>query len=113
MNEWESWKAEQDRIAEETKPPEPEECSTFETKPQVEEMESKIEEISGMQDLISPRDEEEEVVVQRPKENKDEEKRMIFQEFIKDPEITVADVLKENGITVVEFSRYERGEDLD
>ena len=48
-----------------------------------------------------------------PVENSDDEKCMIFQEYLLDPSQTVAQFLSDAGISVVEFARFECGEDLD
>jgi len=46
-------------------------------------------------------------------ENKDDETCMIFQEFLMEPEVAVSQVLIDSGISLVEFVRYECGEDID
>lgn len=43
-------------------------------------------------------------------EVKDEEKCLIYQDFILDPEVTVGDILKENNIKIIDFQRFECGE---
>lgn len=48
-----------------------------------------------------------------PLENKDDETRLIFQEFLLDPELTVQDFMRENGVVVKDFLRYECGEELN
>ncbi len=47
------------------------------------------------------------------KENKDSESALINQEFLMDPEVLVSQVVEENQITVLEFERFECGEDVD
>lgn len=46
----------------------------------------------------------------KPNEVKDEEKCLIYQEFILDPEMTIGDILKENNIKIIDFQRFECGE---
>lgn len=48
----------------------------------------------------------------KPNEVKDEEKCLIFQDFILDPEVTVGDILKENNIKIIDFQRFECGEKI-
>ncbi|KAJ9589752.1 hypothetical protein L9F63_017054 [Diploptera punctata] len=48
-----------------------------------------------------------------PVENSDDEKCMIFQEYLLDPSQTVAQFLAEAGISIVDFARFECGEELD
>lgn len=48
-----------------------------------------------------------------PKENRDIESCLIHQEFVMDRELTVSKVLEENGISLVAFTRFECGEDLE
>jgi elongation factor Ts len=45
-----------------------------------------------------------------PKANKDDEICLIYQEFLSDPELSVADVLAENKLEVVDYHRFECGE---
>ena len=47
-----------------------------------------------------------------PLRNKDDETRMIFQEYLLDPEVTVGEVLQQNFVQVVDFARFECGEVL-
>ncbi|KAL5005652.1 hypothetical protein ScPMuIL_016810 [Solemya velum] len=47
-----------------------------------------------------------------PLENKDEETKLIFQEFLLDPDLTVQDFMRNNGVAVKDFLRYECGEEL-
>lgn len=43
-------------------------------------------------------------------ENPDEEKVLVHQEFLSDPEVTVSEVLQREGLSIVDFVRYETGE---
>lgn len=43
---------------------------------------------------------------------KEEEDKLLFQEFLLDPSISVGDLLKENGVTIDSFVRFACGEDL-
>ncbi|MPC92965.1 Elongation factor Ts, mitochondrial [Portunus trituberculatus] len=43
-------------------------------------------------------------------ENPDDETLMLHQEFLSDPSLTVGEVLREEGLQVVDFVRYEAGE---
>lgn len=45
-----------------------------------------------------------------PAKDKDDEKCLIFQEFLLDTEITVGELLEEKGIEVVDFQRFECGD---
>jgi elongation factor Ts len=45
-----------------------------------------------------------------PKANKDDEICLIHQEFLSDPELSVADVLVENNLEIVDYHRFECGE---
>lgn len=45
-----------------------------------------------------------------PAKVKDEETCLIFQEFLMDPDVTVGELLEENGLEVVDFQRFECGE---
>lgn len=47
-----------------------------------------------------------------PKENKDEETVMIHQEFIMEPETPVFEILTSSGLSLVEFFRFECGEEI-
>lgn len=47
-----------------------------------------------------------------PKENKDEETVMIHQEFIMEPETPVFEILTSSGISMVDFFRFECGEEI-
>lgn len=51
-----------------------------------------------------------EVGKDEPNEVKDDEKCLLFQEYLVDPDLTVGEVLKENQIEIVDFQRYECGE---
>lgn len=46
-------------------------------------------------------------------ENPDEEKVLVHQEFLSDPEVTVSEVLHREGLNIVDFVRYEAGETQD
>lgn len=46
----------------------------------------------------------------KPHENADDEKTMIYQDYILDPETKVQEILDENNIAVVDFIRFEVGE---
>lgn len=48
----------------------------------------------------------------KPNEVKDEEKCLIYQEFILDPDLTIADILRENNIKIIDFQRFECGEKI-
>ena len=48
-----------------------------------------------------------------PVKNSDDEKCMIFQEYLLDPSQTVAQFLSDAGVSVVDFARFECGEELD
>lgn len=48
--------------------------------------------------------------VDKPSEEKDDEKCLIFQEFILDPEVSIGDILKENDVKIIDFQRFECGE---
>ncbi|XP_046542937.1 elongation factor Ts, mitochondrial-like [Haliotis rubra] len=47
-----------------------------------------------------------------PSKSKDEEDKLIFQEFLMDPSLSVKDMLKKNHLAIKEFVRFECGEDL-
>lgn len=47
-----------------------------------------------------------------PTENKDDERCLIFQEYLLDSSVTVAEVLQENNISIFDFHRYECGENI-
>jgi elongation factor Ts len=48
-----------------------------------------------------------------PASNSDEEKCMIYQEYLLDPTQTVAQFLADSGVSLVDFIRFECGEQLD
>lgn len=48
--------------------------------------------------------------VDKPAEDKDDETRLIFQEYILDPDITVGEVLAEKNVKIIDFQRFECGE---
>lgn len=50
--------------------------------------------------------------VDKPAENKDDEKSLLFQEYLLEPSMTVAEWLAEHTIEVVDFKRFECGEVL-
>ncbi|XP_067687790.1 elongation factor Ts, mitochondrial-like [Haliotis asinina] len=47
-----------------------------------------------------------------PSKSKDEEDKLIFQEFLMDPRLLVKDMLRKNHLAIKEFVRFECGEDL-
>lgn len=49
----------------------------------------------------------------KPNEVKDEEKCLIHQEFLLDPEVTIGEILQENSIKVIDFQRFECGEKVE
>lgn len=53
------------------------------------------------------------VNVDQPNEVKDEETVLIHQEFLLDPELTIAEILQENNIRVIDFHRFECGEQIE
>ncbi|KAJ8875282.1 hypothetical protein PR048_023177 [Dryococelus australis] len=50
--------------------------------------------------------------VDEPAANADDEQCMIYQEYLLDPSITVAQLLSDNGVSVLDFERFECGEVL-
>lgn len=50
--------------------------------------------------------------VDKPAEVKDDEQCLLFQEYLLEPSMSVAEVLAENQIEVVQFKRFECGEAL-
>lgn len=48
----------------------------------------------------------------KPNEVKDEEKCLIFQEFILDSDMTIGEILQENNIKIIDFHRFECGEQV-
>lgn len=48
-----------------------------------------------------------------PKENKDEETTMIHQEFIMESDTVVYEIISSSGISLVDFTRFECGEELE
>lgn len=50
--------------------------------------------------------------VDKPAEVKDDERCLIWQEYLLEPSVQVHEILAENGLEVVEFQRYECGEQL-
>ncbi len=53
------------------------------------------------------------VDVDKPEENELEESCMIYQEFLVEPDLRVIDVLQSYGISLVEFTLYECGENTE
>jgi elongation factor Ts len=51
--------------------------------------------------------------VDKPNETKDDEKCLIHQEFLLDPEVTIGEILQENNIKVIDFQRFECGEKVE
>lgn len=51
--------------------------------------------------------------VDEPHNNVDEEPCMIYQEFLLDPSLSVQQLLVETGIEIVDFARFEVGENFD
>lgn len=49
----------------------------------------------------------------KPNEVKDEEKCLIHQEFLLDPDMTIADILKESNVKIIDFQRFECGEKVE
>lgn len=47
-----------------------------------------------------------------PKEKEKEESRFLFQEFLMDPDTKVYEILTENNMKVMDFVRFEVGEEL-
>ncbi len=50
--------------------------------------------------------------VDKPSEEKDEEKCLIHQEYLLDPTITVGQLFAENALEIVDFNRFECGENI-
>ena len=48
----------------------------------------------------------------KPAENKDDEDKLLFQEFLLDPSVSVGELLKSNGAVVNTFVRFACGEEL-
>lgn len=48
--------------------------------------------------------------VDEPAENSDDETVMIHQEFLLDPSMTVGQLIEEAGVRILDFWRYECGE---
>lgn len=51
--------------------------------------------------------------IDEPNEIKDDEQCLIYQEYLLEPSITVDELLNENGIKIIDFQRFECGENLD
>lgn len=49
----------------------------------------------------------------KPNEVKEDEKCLIHQEFLLDPEVTIGDILQENNIKIIDFQRFECGEKVE
>jgi len=52
------------------------------------------------------------VDVDKPSEDKDEERCLIHQEYLLDPSITVGELFTENSFKIVDFKRFECGENI-
>lgn len=50
--------------------------------------------------------------VDKPSEDKDEEKCLIHQEYLLDPTVTVGELFTENALEIVDFSRFQCGENI-
>lgn len=48
-----------------------------------------------------------------PMENKDEESVMIYQDFLIDPSVTVEQLIEDVGINIIDFIRFECGEQIE
>lgn len=51
--------------------------------------------------------------VDEPNEVKDDEVCLIHQEYLLDPDVVVKDILIENNLKVIDFQRFECGENLE
>lgn len=51
--------------------------------------------------------------VDEPNESKDDEICLIHQEYLLDPDVTVRDVLVEQNLEIIDFQRFECGENLE
>lgn len=51
--------------------------------------------------------------IDEPQNNVDEEQCMIYQEFLLDPSLSVQQLLAETHAEIVDFARFEIGEELD
>lgn len=49
----------------------------------------------------------------KPNEDKDDEKCLIHQEFLLDPEVTIGEILQENNVKIIDFQRFECGEKVE
>lgn len=49
----------------------------------------------------------------QPAVNSDEETALLFQEFLLNPQLTVREYLEQQGIRILEFARYEMGEEIE
>lgn len=49
----------------------------------------------------------------KPNEMKDEEKCLIHQEFVLNPDMTVGEILQEHNIKIIDFQRFECGEKIE
>lgn len=52
------------------------------------------------------------VDVDKPSDDKDEEKCLIHQDYLLDPTITVGELLNENALEIVDFNRFHCGENV-
>lgn len=50
--------------------------------------------------------------IDKPSEDKDEEKCLIHQEYLLDPTMTVGELFTENALEIVDFNRFECGENI-
>ena len=53
------------------------------------------------------------VEADKPNEDKDDEKCLIHQEFLLDPDVTIGDILQENNVKIIDFQRFECGEKVE
>lgn len=53
------------------------------------------------------------VEADKPNEDKDDEKCLIHQEFLLDPDTTIGEILQENNIKIIDFQRFECGEKVE
>lgn len=50
--------------------------------------------------------------VDKPNDDKDDEKCLIYQEYLLDPTVTVGQLTAENALEIVDFIRFECGENI-
>lgn len=53
------------------------------------------------------------ISVDAPVGNSDDEECLIYQEFLESPDVSVGEILQENGVEIVDFKRFECGESLN